>query len=319
MAAPTANHCYVVSLADGRPLSWNGSTLALAAAGTTGPAVEWTYTADTNGYFFIDNPAASQRLCLNRSNNGTGKPISTNLTMVRAGTVSDNTRWRFIKPYQPVPLGLSAVPANRQAVLSWNAVPGAISYNIKRATVSGGPYTTIATGITAINYTNTGLVNNTIYYYVVSAVLATGETANSAEAAMIPGGVAVNAGGSAAGWFGADAYFSGGTASSTTSTIDMSGLTNPAPQAVYQYNRYGNSTYTITNLTPNATYWVRLHFAESYWTASGKRVFNVSVNGVSVLNSFDIFAAAGAQNKAIIREFYLPPTGAARWSSSSPP
>ncbi len=305
VAAPTANHCYVVSLADGRPLSWNGGALTLAAVGTTGPAVEWTYTANVNGYFFIDSPATAQRLCLNRSNDGTGKPVSINLTMVAAGTVNDNTRWRFIKPYQPVPLDLSAVPANRQAVLSWNAVPGAISYNLKRATVSGGPYTTITTGVTATNYTNTGLVNNTIYYYVVSAVLATVETANSAEAAVIPGGVAVNAGGSVAGWFGADAGFSGGAASSTTSTIDLSCLISPAPQAVYQSNRYGSSSYTITNLTPNATYWVRLHFAESYWTASGKRVFNVSVNGASVLNSFDIFAAAGAQNKATIREFYV--------------
>jgi hypothetical protein len=52
-----------------------------------------------------------------------------------------------------------------------------------------------------------------------------------------------------------------------------------------------------------------LHFAESYWTASGKRVFNVSVNGASVLNSFDIFAAAGAQNKATIREFYVSANG----------
>jgi hypothetical protein len=70
------------------------------------------------------------------------------------------------------------------------------------------------------------------------------------EAAVIPGGVAVNAGGSAAGWFGADAGSSGGTASSTTSAIDMSGLISPAPQAVYQSSRYRSSSYTISNLTP---------------------------------------------------------------------
>ena len=303
VAAPTANQFYIVSIADGRSLSCNGGALSLAAAGTTGAAVQWTYTADSNGYFFIDNPAAAMRLGLNRSPSS-GQPTTTNVAMYAAGTINDNTRWRFIKPYKSVPVALNAAAGNGQAVLSWNAVAGAISYNIKRATVSGGPYTTIATGITATNYTSTGLVNNTIYYYVVSAVFATGESANSAEAPVIPGGLAVNCGGSAAGWFGADAYFSGGSTSSTTSTIDMSGVTNPAPQAVYQYNRYGNCTYTITNLTPSSTYWVRLHFAESYWTAAGQRVFNVSINGASALSSFDIFAAAGAQNKAVIREAY---------------
>ena len=302
-AAPTANQFYIVSIADGRDLSCNGTTLSLAAAGTTGAAVQWTYTADSNGYFFIDNPAAGLRLGLIRSP-ASGQPTTTNLAMYAAGTINDNTRWRFIKPYKFVPVALNATAGSGQAVLSWNAVPGAISYNIKSATVSGGPYTTIATGVTATNYTSTGLVNNTIYYFVVSAVLATGESANSAEAPIIPGGLAVNCGGSAAGWFGADAYVSGGSTSSTTSTIDMSGVTNPAPQAVYQDNRYGTCTYTITNLTPNATYWVRLHFAESYWTAAGQRLFNVSINGASALSSFDIFAAAGAQNKAVIREAY---------------
>jgi len=307
--ASTTNRCYIVSIPDGRELSWNGSALSLAAFGTTGSAVEWTYTADVNGYFFIDNRGTPGRLALNRSNDGTGKPVTTNLTMVASGTVNDNTRWRFIEPYRSVPLGLTAVSSNAQATLSWTALSGATSYNLKRATVSGGPYTTIATGITGTSYTDIGLVNNATYYYVVSVVIATGESANSAEVAAIPGGRAVNCGGSVAGWFGADAYFLGGTASSTTDTIDMSGLVNPAPQSVYKTSRYGSCTYTITNLTANTTYWVRLHFAESYWGAAGSRLFNVSINGTSVLGAFDIFAAAGGKDKAVIREFYTSANG----------
>jgi hypothetical protein len=193
--------------------------------------------------------------------------------------------------------------------MSWTAVSGATSYNLKRSTVSGGPYTNLASGITGTSYTDTGLVNNATYYYVVSAVIATGESANSAEAAAIPGGRAVNCGGSAAGWFSADAYFAGGGASSTTDTIDMSGLVNPAPQSVYKTSRYGSCTYTITGLTANSTYWVRLHFAESYWGATGSRLFNVSINGTTVLGAFDIFAAAGGKDKAVIQEFYKPSNG----------
>jgi hypothetical protein len=48
---------------------------------------------------------------------------------------------------------------------------------------------------------------------------------------------------------------------------------------------------------------VRLHFAETYWSSAGSRVFNVSINGTTVLTNFDIFAAAGAKNKAVIEQF----------------
>ncbi|HVM47852.1 MAG TPA: glycosyl hydrolase, partial [Candidatus Acidoferrum sp.] len=305
VAAPTTNHYYIVSATDSTCLSWNGSSMSLAPAGTTGGAVEWTYTPETNGYFFIDNVGTTARLSLIRLPAGGGAPTFTNLTVAARGTVNDNTRWRFIKPYQAVPLGLTATPGNAQVTLRWKAVTGATGYNVKRAAMSGGPYTTIASGITATNYTDTGLVNNAPCYYVVSALSLSGESANSVEAAVIPGGQAVNCGTTnGAAWFVADAWFSGGSTSSTTSTIDTSGVTNPAPQGVYQYNRYGNFTYTITNLTANATYWVRLHFAESYWTAPGQRTFNVTLNGVTALSSFDIYAAAGAQNKAVIREAY---------------
>ena len=83
----------------------------------------------------------------------------------------------------------------------------------------------------------------------------------------------------------------------------MTGVTNPAPQGVYQAERYGTTTYTLPNLTAGASYLVRLHFAELYWTATGKRKFNVAINGTTVLSSYDIYAATGARYKAIVREF----------------
>lgn len=117
------------------------------------------------------------------------------------------------------------------------------------------------------------------------------------------GPIAINAGGAAAGNFQADQFFTGGTAASTTNTIDTSGVTNPAPQAVYQSERYGNFSYTIPGLQSGASYTVRLHFAEFYWSKAGQRVFNVSINGTQVLNNFDIIATAGAPNKATVQQF----------------
>ena len=112
----------------------------------------------------------------------------------------------------------------------------------------------------------------------------------------------INAGGPAAAPFAADADFAGGTTVTTTKTVDLSGVTSPAPEAVYQSNRYGNFSYAVGGLTAGAAYTVRLHFAETYWTTAGSRVFNVTINGTPALTNFDIIAAAGAAEKAVVEQ-----------------
>jgi hypothetical protein len=42
---------------------------------------------------------------------------------------------------------------------------------------------------------------------------------------------------------------------------------------------------------------------ETYHTAAGQRTFNVSINGTQVLTAFDIWATAGAVNKAVAQQF----------------
>jgi len=85
----------------------------------------------------------------------------------------------------PVPTGLTATAGNAQVQLSWNASTGATGYNVKRATTSGGPYTTVA-AVTSTSFTNTGLTNGTTFFYVVSATNANGESANSGEVPATP-------------------------------------------------------------------------------------------------------------------------------------
>lgn len=110
----------------------------------------------------------------------------------------------------------------------------------------------------------------------------------------------INAGGGQVDNYGADGYFTGGSVSTTSATIDTSAVVNPAPQAVYQTQRWGATTYTLTGLSPNAHHFVKLHFAETYWSGAGQRRFNVLINGATVLSQYDIFAKAGAKNKAVI-------------------
>ena len=113
----------------------------------------------------------------------------------------------------------------------------------------------------------------------------------------------IDCGGGAASPFAADGFVQGGGTYTSSAPVSTAGITNPAPQAVYQSERYGNFTYTLTGLTPSASYTLRLHFAEIYWNSAGARVFNVTANKQSLISNFDIFAAAGGTNKAIVKSF----------------
>jgi endoglucanase len=109
---------------------------------------------------------------------------------------------------------------------------------------------------------------------------------------------------SALGSFQADQYYSGGSTYSNTNTVDVSQITsNPPPAALFNNERYGAMSYTIPGFTAGNLYAVTLYFAETYLTASGRRIFNVSINGATVLSNFDIYASAGGQNKAIARSY----------------
>ncbi len=70
------------------------------------------------------------------------------------------------------PSGLSVAEVSGRAInLNWddNTEDDFDSYTVKRATTAGGPYTTIASGVTSSNYSDTGLAPETTYYYIVIA------------------------------------------------------------------------------------------------------------------------------------------------------
>jgi len=102
---------------------------------------------------------------------------------------------------------------------------------------------------------------------------------------------------------------------STTSQINVTDPSIPVgtPMSIFQTGRFDRATGTDMVWTlpvPSAgRYTVRLYFAETYWSARGKRVFSVKINGVSVLTSFDIVAAAGAPKKGIVRTFTVDTSG----------
>ena len=119
-----------------------------------------------------------------------GVPYYYVITAVNTAGESANSAQASATPAAPVqtpstPIGLTATAGSAQIALSWSNSSGATSYHVKRATVSNGPYTQIAVPV-GTSYSDMAVNNNTAYYYVVSALNAAGESANSAQAAATP-------------------------------------------------------------------------------------------------------------------------------------
>jgi len=118
--------------------------------------------------------------------------------------------------------------------------------------------------------------------------------------------VMINAGGPQTGSFGADRYFSHGARQGNGQTIDMSQIPDdPPPAGIFNSERWGAMTYTIPDRTGPQT--VTLYFSEDYVTGEGQRVFDVAINGTTVLSQFDIYASAGGADRAIARTFTTTP------------
>ena len=223
------------------------------------------------------------------------------------------------------PTGLTATASSSSVIgLTWNVVTPPANCTISSYTVYGGttanPTTVIASGVTGTTYSNTGLTASTTYYYLVKAIDADGTSAASTQATATTqpvnsntGYVSINAGGAAVSNSGGgdnpfvadEDYTTGGTTYSVPNAINIpsSIAASAAPAAVYQDARQGAVIYTIPGLTPGSSNIVRLHFAELYFSAAGSRVFNVAINGTAVLTNFDIYATAGAQYTAVVKQF----------------
>jgi hypothetical protein len=281
----------------------------LIASGVSGTSYTDTGLAASTTYYFVVEAVDAA----GSSGSGT-QPVS--------GETLANTSCTTVPS---VPTGLTATASSSSAIgLTWTAVTPPTNCSISSYSVYGGttanPATLIAGGLTGTNYSNTGLTASTTYYYVVKAVDADGTSAASTQATATTqppsssgGYVSINAGGAAVSDSGGgdnpfvadEDYSTGGTTYSVPNaiTIPASIAASAAPAAVYQDARQGSITYTIPGLTPGSSNIVRLHFAELYFSAAGSRVFNVAINGIAVLTNFDIYATAGAQYTAVVKQF----------------
>jgi len=159
------------------------------------------------------------------------------------------------------PTGLAGTAGNASAILSWNPVPGATAYNLKRLTATSPPYYATVATITGTSCTNNGLVNGLSYFYAVSAVSPGGESTNSPAVVLTPVGpppVPANL-------------------TATAATFARLSLAWTAS--------YGATSYNIKRSTPpNATYTNLAVSLNPFFTDSGL------VNGVTY--SYEVSAAS---------------------------
>jgi hypothetical protein len=119
------------------------------------------------------------------------------------------------------PLGVS---------LGWDSSSNAMAYNVKRSVVSGGPYTNLVPSAPLNCWLDSAVTNGTTYYYVISAINASGESANSIQVSVTIPAAAVSPPPVLTTWFKADALaLANGAAVSTWP--DSSGNGDNATQA----------------------------------------------------------------------------------------
>jgi autotransporter-associated beta strand protein len=158
------------------PLTWNpatGATSYIVRRGT----VSGTYTTLASGITltsYTDHTAA------------VGTTYYYVVAAVGPGGTSANSGEIAGTPAvtPAVPGGITVTQGYIYPELRWTAVPFATSYTVKRATTSGGPFTTVASGLTAPSYDDTTALNGSAYFWVVSATNIAGESAVSSPVTL---------------------------------------------------------------------------------------------------------------------------------------
>ncbi|NNM15555.1 MAG: T9SS type A sorting domain-containing protein, partial [Bacteroidia bacterium] len=111
--------------------------------------------------------------------------------------------------------------------------------------------------------------------------------------------------------FKADDYFVGGTAF-TNFALDTVDILNTVEDELYRSERTG-VTFSYVFPVLDTSFLVKLHFADIFWGATngggsgvpGERVFDVIIEGDTVLKDFDIIAEVGGAETALVRDFNI--------------
>lgn len=126
-----------------------GSAFILYQMGVTGTSFQDTNVLNSNIYYYQVQAVAA----------------------FGAGNLSSTATARVASIFDGETTGVYATPSGAHNVITWNPVLGAQTYNVFRATASGGEgQVPIATQITGTTFTDSTAIGGQTYYYTISAV-----------------------------------------------------------------------------------------------------------------------------------------------------
>ena len=234
----------------------DGSTYYFAVTAYNSAGVESPYSTEVSKAF----PAVVTTHVITASSATGGTVTALSNTRVNAATSGTTT--------------ITSVTVNHAASQAFSIAPAA-GYSISDVKVDG-----VSVGRVA-SYSFSNLTAN---HTIAATFAAATATVSRPVFAMSSGGSQYT---DATGVvYKADANYSGGSAGTTS--VAINGTTD---DVLYQTERWGASDYNIP--LANGNYNVTLKFAENYWAAAGKRLFDVTVGGVTKISNLDIFARAG--------------------------
>lgn len=172
----------------------------------------------------------------------------------------------------PQVTGVRAQGHDSSVEISWNAVPGAESYQVYRAAIEGGALTMVGTA-TGLTLTDVNVSNGTKYYYAVTAKIGTGESFLSEMSAATPA-YAITSVGTPSAVTNAVYLGVGKTTGKITVDLTVKGLTdNPANSGKEAPNLIARLAYYKDGTDPSAAQETKLRYeadngsAKTYWAS----------------------------------------------------
>jgi len=85
------------------------------------------------------------------------------------------------------PRNVMVIPGDVEVAIHWEPVHGASSYNVYRSLGAANPLTLVASNLTASTFTHTGLINNRLFCFAISALKGDLEGQPSERVCAVPG------------------------------------------------------------------------------------------------------------------------------------
>lgn len=194
----SAGNSHILSWSGGAPQPGSGGSYGLAILDASDPNGDLVWPSDNYlqdvGLGVTSNIIPSNGLSLGNRLAMAGISreviVTNNSSYYIALYINGFTYSPFTVIPSPTPTNVKATPGNGQASVSWTPVDGATSYNLYWSTTAVNADKASGTPISNVSSPalHTGLTNGIPYYYVVTAVTDSGESAESTPVARtIPG------------------------------------------------------------------------------------------------------------------------------------